>query len=118
MSRVPRSWPGCEFGTKARYQLYLALNDIEHTTTKANSPQANGIGERFHRTILNEFYQAAFRRKIYRTIEEMRADLDEWLVYYNTERTHQSKMCCGCTPVQTLLDGKGGVGQKITTVNS
>lgn len=77
------------------YQLYLALNDIEHTKTKANSPQTNGICERFHKTILNEFYQVAFRRKIYRTIEELQADLDEWLAYYNFDRTHQGKMCCG-----------------------
>ena len=25
------------------YQLYLAINDIEHTKTKAMSPQTNGI---------------------------------------------------------------------------
>lgn len=39
------------------YQLYLAINDIDHTKTKAMSPQTNGIFERFHKTILNEFYQ-------------------------------------------------------------
>ena len=39
------------------YQLYLALNDIEHSRTKANHPQTNGICERFHKTILQEFYQ-------------------------------------------------------------
>jgi transposase InsO family protein len=38
------------------YQLYLVLKDIEHTKTKANHPQTNGIRERFHKTILNEFY--------------------------------------------------------------
>ena len=100
------------------YQLYLALNDIEHTKTKANSPQTNGICERFHKTILNEFYQVAFRRKIYRTIEEIQADLDAWLVHYNNERTHQGKMCCGRTPMQTLLDGKEAWHDKITTLNS
>jgi len=100
------------------YQLYLALNDIEHTKTKAHSPQTNGICERFHKTILNEFYQVAFRRKIYRTIEELQADLDAWLAYYNNERTHQGKMCCGRTPMQTLLDGKEAWHDKITTLNS
>ncbi len=33
-------------------------------------------------------------------------DLDEWLVYYNNERAHQGKMCCGRTPMETLVDGK------------
>ena len=88
------------------YQLYLALNDIEHTKTKAMHPQTNGICERFHKTILQEFYQVAFRRKIYRSIDELQTDLDEWLSYYNNARTHQGKMCCGRTPMQTLIDGK------------
>lgn len=88
------------------YQLYLALNDIEHTKTKARHPQTNGICERFHKTILQEFYQSAFRRKIYSSIEELQNDLDEWLFYYNNERTHQGKRCNGCTPMATLIDGK------------
>jgi transposase InsO family protein len=100
------------------YQLYLALNDIEHTKTKANSPQTNGICERFHKTILNEFYQVAIRRKIYRTMEELQADLDAWLAHDNHERTHQGKMCCGRTPMQTLIDGRKERHDKITTLNS
>lgn len=73
------------------YQLYLAINDIDHTKTKAMSPQTNGICERFHKTILNEFYQVTFRKKLYKTLEELQKDLDEWLSYYNNERTHQGK---------------------------
>lgn len=88
------------------YQLYLALNDIDHTKTKARHPQTNGIVERFHKTILNEFYQTTFRKKIYASLEQLQSDLDEWLLKYNTERTHQGKMCCGRTPFETLLDGK------------
>ena len=88
------------------YQLYLALNDIEHTKTKVRSPQTNGICERFHKTILQEFYQVTFRKKIYTDIESLQKDLDEWLDYYNNGRTHQGKMCCGRTPIATLIDGK------------
>ena len=88
------------------YQLYLAINDIDHTKTKAMSPQTNGICERFHKTILQEFYQVTFRKKLYGDIESLQKDLDEWLDYYNNERTHQGKMCCGRTPMETLLDGK------------
>ena len=88
------------------YQLYLALNDIDHTRTKAKSPQTNGICERFHKTILQEFYQVAFRKKIYTDLETLQKDLDGWLSKYNQERTHQGKMCCGRTPMQTLIDGK------------
>lgn len=88
------------------FQLFLAINDIEHTRTKANSPQTNGICERFHKTILQEFYQITFRKKIYNDLESLQKDLDEWLEFYNTERTHQGKMCCGRTPLETLNDGK------------
>jgi transposase InsO family protein len=88
------------------YQLYLAVNDIEHTKTKANHPQTNGICERFHKTILNEFYQVTFRKKLYATMEELQTDLDVWINTYNHERTHQGKMCCGRTPMATFEDGK------------
>ena len=88
------------------YQLYLAINDIDHTKTKVKSPQTNGICERFHKTILQEFYQVALRKKLYQSLDELQKDLDEWLEYYNNERTHQGKMCCGRTPMDTLLDGK------------
>lgn len=100
---------GTEYCGKADshdFQLYIAVNDIEHTRTKARHPQTNGICERFHKTILQEFYQPALRRKIYGSIDELQADLDEWLDYYNNERTHQGKRCCGRTPMETLQDGK------------
>lgn len=99
------------------YQLYLALNDIEHTKTKARHPQTNGICERFHKTILQEFYQVAFRRKLYLSLDELQADLDAWLAYYNNARTHQGKMCCGRTPVQTLIAGKEAWNEKVTSLN-
>lgn len=100
---------GTEYCGKAEqhdYQLYLAVNDIEHTKTKARSPQTNGICERFHKTILQEFYQVTFRKKIYSDLESLQVDLDNWLTFYNTERTHQGKMCCGRTPMATWEDGK------------
>jgi len=99
------------------YELYLAVNDIEHTKTKAYSPQTNGICERFHKTILEEFYQVAFRKKIYATLDELQLDLDEWVVHYNTERTHQGKVCCGRTPMETFLDGKKIWQEKVDNLN-
>jgi len=94
------------------YQLYLAINDIEHAKTKAKSPQTNGICERFHRTILQEFYQVAFRRRVFETIDQLQKELDTWIEFYNSERTHQGKMCCGRTPLETLIDGKTAWAEK------
>jgi len=99
------------------YQLFLAVNEIEHTKTKAHSPKTNGICERFHGTVLNEFYKIAFRKKLYSTIEELQHDLDHWLFEYNNERTHQGKMCCGRTPMQTFVDGKIVYEEKVKSLN-
>jgi len=86
------------------YQLYLAIENIDHTKTKAKSPQTNGICERFHKTILQEFYQVAFRKKIYKSLEELQADLELWIKQYNEQRPHTGKYCFGKTPMQTFLD--------------
>lgn len=86
------------------YQLFLALNDIDHTKTKAKHPQTNGICERFNKTIQDEFYAIALRKKIYVSIEELQADLDIWMERYNTNRPHQGKRCQGRTPMQTFGD--------------
>jgi transposase InsO family protein len=88
------------------YELYLAIEDIDHSKTKARHPQTNGICERFHRTIQEEFYQVAFRKKIYHSIEELQADLDQWVWQYNHERTHTGKYCFGRTPYQTFQETK------------
>lgn len=84
------------------YELYLSLEDIDHSKTKARSPQS--ICERFHRTVLDEFYRIAFRKKIYNTLDELQADLDIWMRDYNEQRPHSGKYCFGKTPMQTFLD--------------
>ncbi len=86
------------------YQLYLALEDIDHSKTKAKHPQTNGICERFHQTVQNEFYHVAFRKKVYTSIAQLQEDLDAWLVEYNERRPHTGKYCYGKTPMQTFLD--------------
>lgn len=94
----------CGSRDQHEYQLYLAVEDIDHSKTKAKSPQTNGICERFHRTIQDEFYAIAFRKKVYRTIQELQTDLDRWMNYYNQDRTHTGKYCFGKTPMQTFKD--------------
>lgn len=88
------------------YQLYLDLEDIDHTRTKAKSPQTNGICERFHRTIQEEFYSIVFRKKVFQSIEELQVELDAWIEWYNRERTHSGKHCYGKTPWQTFIQSK------------
>ena len=94
----------CGTHDRHEYELYLAVENIDHSRTKTKSPQTNGIVERFHKTMLDEFYRIAFRKKIYATIEELQTDLDGWLTEYNEVRTHQGRYCYGKTPMQTFLD--------------
>ena len=96
----------CGNPERHEYELYLAVENIDHSRTKTKSPQTNGIVERFHKTALNEFYRLAFRRKIYRSIEVLQADLDSWISEYNEDRPHQGRWCFGKTPMQTFLDAK------------
>jgi hypothetical protein len=97
---------------KHPYELYLQLNEIEHTKTKVKNPQTNGICERFHQTVLNEFCMITFRKKIYTDLEILQADLDAYMTGYNNERTHQGKRCQGRTLMETFIDGKSIYNEK------
>jgi transposase InsO family protein len=88
------------------YELYLNIEAIEHSKTQIKHPQSNGICERLHRTMQEEFYAVAFRKKLYQTLDELQKDLDEWLTYYNNDRTHSGRYCYGKTPMQTFIDSK------------
>ena len=72
----------------------------------------NGIVERFHKTVLDEFYRVAFRKKIYATIEDLQADLDAWMAEYNEVRTHRGRYCFGNTPMQTFLGARNLAREK------
>ena len=88
------------------YELFLSVEGIVHTTTKAYSPQTNGMCERFNKTMKQEFFDTAMRKKIYTSLSALQRDLDEWLSYYNSERPHSGKYCYGKTPLQTFMDSK------------
>jgi hypothetical protein len=86
------------------FEVYLGAQDIEHRMTRIASPYTNGFVERFHRTLKDEFFAKAFREKIYTGIDELQADLDRFLEFYNSERSHSGYRCQGRTPVKTLKD--------------
>jgi hypothetical protein len=99
------------------FALYLDLENIEHTKTKARSPQTNGICERFNKTCKDEFYSVAVRKKVYRNISDIQLDLDEWIRQYNHERTHSGKYCYGKTPMRTFMDSIPLVKEKLFGYN-
>lgn len=98
---------GTEFKGKPEhheYELYLSLEGIDHTKTQVRHPQTNGICERLHRTMQEEFYAIAFRKKLYDNLELLQKDLDTWMEYYNNERPHSGRYCFGKTPMQTFSE--------------
>lgn len=103
----------CGAPERHEYELYLAVENIDHTRTKTRHPQTNGICERSHKTRLNEFYRVTFRKKIYRTLEELQIDLDGWVEEYNQQRPHQGRWCFGKTPMQTFMDSVSLAKEKI-----
>ena len=82
------------------------MNDIEHRLTKVQSPRTNGFVERFNRTILDEFFKEAFRKKFYATVEELQGDLDAWFNHYNYERPHRGYRNKGRKPHETFTKAK------------
>jgi transposase InsO family protein len=86
------------------YKLYLQIEGIDHSKTQVRHPQSNGICERLHRTMQEEFYAVAFRKKMYNTLDEMQHDLDEWMDYYNNQRPHSGRYCFGKTPMETFRE--------------
>ncbi len=113
---------GTEYNGKVEYghdyELYLTIEGIDHSRTKVRHPQSNGICERFHRTIQEEFYAIAFRKKIYSTLDALQNDLDEWINYYNQERPHSGRYCYGKTPMQTFTESLPLAKQKLLNTGS
>jgi transposase InsO family protein len=95
------------------YELYLAVENIDHTRTRTKRPQTNGICDRFNKTVLNEFYRIAFRKRIYDTLEALQSDLDAFIDVYNTQRPHQGRWCYGKTPMQTFIDSLALAREKL-----
>ena len=104
------------------YELFLSMSDIQHRRTKVRSPQTNGFVERFHRTVLDEFFRVKLRTTFYESVEALQHDLDEWLTFYNEERPHQGYRNMGRKPLETVclfLEGKGDEAvAMLTTVNA
>lgn len=101
---------GREFcGIKERhaYELLLAVEDIEHRTTKIRCPRTNGFVERMNRTLLDECFRVKGRTNWYTSVDELQRDIDSFLAYYNLERSHQGYRLKGKTPAQALREALG-----------
>lgn len=87
------------------YEIFLEFNDIKHRYTKVGNPKTNGFVERFNRTVLDEFFRTAFRKKLYDSVAALQEDLDKWLNQYNYERPHRGYRNQGRRPIETFEKG-------------
>jgi hypothetical protein len=94
-------------------ELYLAVEDIDHTRTTGRRPQTTGSCERFHQSVLNEFYRLVFRKKLSPSLEELQVDLQRWLREYNEERPHQGRWCYGKPPLQPFVESLPRAKEKL-----
>lgn len=106
---------GTEFNGRLEhheYELYLEIEDIDHSKTKVRHPQSNGIcvlsldgpGRILRGHIPKENLSGA---------ESLQADLDQWIAYYNEQRPHSGRYCFGKMPMQTFADSLNLAKQKM-----
>jgi len=92
---------GPEF-ISTRFRDHLADIHITHHRTPPRSPNYNAVCERFQGTALQECWRPAFHRRRFDRLTQLRAELDSWLVTYNTRRHNHSDFMRGRTPRQVL----------------
>lgn len=85
------------------FEALLYKLGVEHRTTRVGRPQTNGFVERFHRTVLEEFFRVRLRETPYAELEALELDLQAWIVFYNTERPHLGYRNNGRTPYETVM---------------
>jgi transposase-like protein len=90
---------GGEFINGEFEKLCEAL-EIEHRRTKPNTPKTNGMVEKANDIIKSN----TLKTQIYLSREEMENDLNEFLLYYHTERRHGGlvKEKKGKTPMDAI----------------
>jgi transposase InsO family protein len=73
-----------------------------HTRIRAGRPQTNGHVENLHKTILDECWRPSFARSLYPTYTALRADLADYLSYYNHDRAHTGRLTQGRIPADII----------------
>jgi len=67
-----------------KFDAECSKDNIEHRLTAPATPKTNGMVERANGTIKN----GTIRVTKYQTIEELKEDLNKFLIHYNTNRKH------------------------------
>lgn len=90
---------GPEFVGKA-FKTRAAELGLVHHRIPPRSPNHNAVCERFHGTVLDEFYRPHFHRGRVEDIALLDRSLQAWLVDYNHHRPNHGDYMAGRTPLQ------------------
>lgn len=93
--RMVQTDNGAEF--QSRVTAWLQRHRIRHVFSHKHRPQENAYVERSHRTDEEEFWSLGAHGA---TLPELRANLEQYVTMYNTERPHWGNG--GKTPIQKL----------------
>lgn len=107
---------GREFcGTETHpYEGFLATHGIEHWHSSPGKSHSSGFLARFRSIALSEFFGDVFGTRFFRSVDELQDELDIWLVYYNTVRSHQGYPNRGLSPLEIINQF---LGQRETSIN-
>jgi transposase InsO family protein len=92
---------GPEFRGTA-FTSHIGHLGLRHTWTPPRSPNHNAVCERFHGTVLDEFYRVAFHREYFTTVERLDTQLHGWVTRYNTRRRNHGDYMQGRSPLTVL----------------
>lgn len=93
---------GPEFTGKA-FGKQCAAMGITHTKTPPRSPNHNAVCERFHSTVLHEFFRTAFHRQYFTSVRSLDRQLQTWVEeHYNARRRNRGDFMAGRTPLEVL----------------
>lgn len=95
----------CDNGNEFRGDVFHAAAikcGARITHIKPGRPQSNGHVEALHRTILDECWRPSFARHHYVRFHGLKADLADYLDYYNHDRAHNGRLTKGAIPADIV----------------
>ena len=92
---------GSEF--KGLFDAVCSELGIHHTRTKPRHCWTNGFVERLQGTIFHEHWRVAFRRRYFTSAATVDRSLQNFLAFYNHQRSHQGYRLKGRTPADLFL---------------
>ena len=103
---------GPEFIGKA-FQARVSEMGLHHHRIPPRSPNHNSVCERFHGTVLQEFYRPHFHRGRVEDVALLDRSLQAWVVDYNNERPNNGDYMAGRTPLQVKKELKRRIRQTV-----